>query len=123
MPVRGLRGAINVDENSASGILEATRELLTELLRANEIQDFGEVASAVFTTTTDLNAAFPAEAARELGMNQVPLLCATEIDVPGAMPRCIRILLQLNTGKSQSEMVHVYLRDARNLRPDVSSAQ
>lgn len=123
MPVRGLRGAINVEDNSAKGILEATRELLTELLRANEIQDFGEIASAVFTTTTDLNAAFPAEAARELGMNQVPLLCATEIDVPGAMPRCIRVLLQLNTDKSQSDMVHVYLRDARNLRPDVSCAQ
>ena len=123
MPVRGLRGAINADENSAESILEATRELLREVLRANEIDDFGEIASVVFTTTTDLNAAFPAEAARELGMHQVPLLCAREIDVPGAMPRCIRVLLQLNTEKSQSEMVHVYLRDARNLRPDVSSAQ
>lgn len=123
MPVRGLRGAINVDENSADGILEATRELLSELLRANEITDFGEIVSAVFTTTRDLNAAFPAEAARALGMHQVPLLCATEIDVPGAMPRCIRVLLLLNTVKSQAEMVHVYLRDAKNLRPDVSSAQ
>ena len=123
MPVRGLRGAINVDENSANSILEATRELLSELLRANGIEDFGEIASAQFTTTTDLNAAFPAEAARELGMRQVPLLCGTEIAVPGSMPRCIRVLLHLNTEKSQSEMAHVYLRDARNLRPDVSSAQ
>lgn len=123
MPVRGLRGAINVDENSAETILKATGELLVELLRANEIDDFREIASAVFTTTVDLNAAFPAEAARELGMNRVPLLCATEIDVPGAMPRCIRVLLHVNTEKSQAEMVHVYLRDARKLRPDVSSAQ
>ena len=123
MPVRGLRGAINVDENSANCILEATRELLSELLRANGIEDFGEIASAQFTTTTDLNAAFPAEAARELGMRQVPLLCGTEIAVPGSMPRCIRVLLHLNTEKPQSEMAHVYLRDARNLRPDVSSAQ
>ena len=123
MPVRGLRGAINVEQNSAEDILEATRELLVELLRANEIEEFREIASAVFTTTADLNAAFPAEAARELGMNQVPLLCATEINVPGAMPLCIRILLHINTDKSQADMVHVYLRDARNLRPDVSSAQ
>ena len=123
MPVRGLRGAINVDENTANSILEATRELLSELLRANGIEDFGEIASAQFTTTTDLNAAFPAEAARELGMRQVPLLCGTEIAVPGSMPRCIRVLLHLNTEKPQSEMAHVYLRDARNLRPDVSSAQ
>lgn len=123
MPIRGLRGAINVGENTSGSILEATRELLSQILRANEIRDYGDIVSAVFTTTPDLNAAFPAEAARELGMHQVPLLCASEIDVPGSMPRCIRVLLHINTEKSQKEIVHVYLRDARGLRPDMSSAQ
>jgi chorismate mutase len=123
MPVRGLRGAITVETNTAAAILEATRELLREVLRANRIEDFHEIVSAIFTTTPDLNAAFPAEAARELGMHQVPLLCASEINVPGGMPRCIRVLLHVNTEREQVEMVHVYLRDAKKLRPDVNSAQ
>ena len=82
-----------------------------------------EIVSAIFTTTSDLNSTFPAEAARTLGMHQVPLLCASEIPVPGSMPRCIRVLLHVNTSKPQSEIVHVYLRDAQRLRPDVMSAQ
>lgn len=123
MAVRGLRGAINARENTAASILEATRELLQEIIRANDLTDFSDIVSAVFTTSPDLNAAYPAEAARELGMHQVPLLCAREIDVPGGMPMCIRILLHLNTDKRQDEMVHVYLREARKLRPDMHSAQ
>jgi chorismate mutase len=123
MSVRGIRGAINCDENSAASILQATGELLEEILRANNLSDFDEIVSAIFTTTADLDAAFPAEAARELGMHRVPLLCANEIDVPTGMKRCIRILLHVNTEKVASEMVHVYLRDARRLRPDMSSAQ
>jgi chorismate mutase len=123
MPVRGLRGAINCEENTPASILSATRELLQEIIRANSLMDFEEIVSAIFTTSPDLNAAFPAEAARELGMHQVPLLCGTEIAVPGGMPRCIRILLHVNTEKRQSDMVHVYLRDARRLRPDMRSAQ
>lgn len=123
MPVRGLRGAINCADNTAPSILQATGELLRELLRANDLTDFDEIVSAIFTVTADLNAAFPAEAARELGMGRVPLLCATEIDVPGSMPRCVRILLHINTNKPASEMVHVYLRDARRLRPDIHAAQ
>lgn len=123
MPVRGLRGATSCVENSAGSILQATQELLEELLRANQLSDFDEIVSAIFTTTADLNAAFPAEAARGLGMHQVPLLCSTEIDVPGAMPRCIRILLHVNTEKRAQEMVHVYLREAKRLRPDMTSAQ
>jgi chorismate mutase len=123
MAVRGLRGAINARENTAASILEATRELLQEIIRANDLADFSEIVSAVFTTSPDLNAAYPAEAARALGMHQVPLLCAREIDVPGGMPMCIRILLHLNSDKRQDEMVHVYLRDARKLRPDMNSAQ
>ena len=123
MPVRGIRGASSVTENTPAEILAATKELLQELVRLNDLTDFSEIVSAVFTTTQDLNACFPAEAARTLGMNQVPLLCASEIAVPGALPRCIRILLHVNTERKQGEMVHVYLREAKKLRPDVCSAQ
>lgn len=123
MAVRGLRGATSVDENSSEQILTATRELLQEICRANDLHDFSEFVSVVFTTTPDLTAAFPAEAARGLGMNQVPLLCASEIAVPHGMPRCIRVLLHVNTEKMQGEMVHVYLREAKRLRPDVKNAQ
>jgi chorismate mutase len=123
MPVRGLRGATSVTENTSEQILSATKELLEELLKANELTDYSEIVSAVFTTTTDVNACFPAEAARGLGMKQVPLLCASEIAVPTGMPKCIRILLHVNTERKQAEMVHVYLREAKKLRPDVCSAQ
>ncbi|HVJ86611.1 MAG TPA: chorismate mutase [Caulifigura sp.] len=123
MSVRGLRGAISVTENTSEQIIAATRELLTELLRANAITEFDDIISAIFTTTPDLTAAFPAEAARALGMQHVPLLCASEIAVPHGMPRIIRILLHVNTTRSQKEVVHVYLGDAKKLRPDVCSAQ
>lgn len=123
MSVRGLRGAISVTENTSEQIIAATRELLTELLRANAITEFEEIISAIFTTTPDLTAAFPAEAARALGMQHVPLLCASEIAVPHGMPRIIRILLHVNTTRTQKEVVHVYLGDAKKLRPDVCSAQ
>lgn len=123
MSVRGIRGATSVVEDRPELILSATRELLQELLRLNAIQEFDEVVSAIFTTTPDLTATFPAEAARGLGMTQVPLLCASEIAVPSSLPRCIRVLLHVNTTKSQSEMVHVYLHEAKRLRPDVQSAQ
>lgn len=123
MPVRGVRGAITVEENSKPEILAATRELLQEIISRNDLVDFSEIVSAVFTTTPDLNAAFPAESARELGMASVPLLCASEINVEGALPRVIRILLHVNTEKSQSDMVHIYLRDAQKLRKDIASAQ
>ncbi|MFO1093701.1 MAG: chorismate mutase [Planctomycetaceae bacterium] len=123
MPVRGVRGAISCAENTSASILQATGELLQEILRANELTEFDDIVSAIFTVTADLNASFPAEAARELGMHRVPLLCANEIDVPGSMPRCIRILLHINTQKRAQDMVHVYLRDARRLRPDMDAAQ
>ncbi len=123
MAVRGLRGATTVEQNVAAEILAATRELLQELLSANGITTYEEIVSAVFTTTPDVNAVFPAEAARSLGMSQVPLLCASEIAVPGSMPRCIRILLHVNTDQPQSAMKHVYLREAKRLRPDMVSAQ
>ena len=123
MAVRGLRGATTVEQNVATEILAATRELLQELLSANGISTYEEIVSAVFTTTPDVNAVFPAEAARSLGLSQVPLLCASEIAVPNSMPRCIRILLHVNTDQPQSAMKHVYLREAKRLRPDMVSAQ
>lgn len=123
MLVRGIRGAISADENSREAILSATNELLREILRVNGIEDFGEIVSAVFTTTPDLTASFPAEAARDLGMSEVPLLCASEIAVPNSLPKCIRVLLHVNTEKKQSEITHVYMKEAVKLRPDMSSAQ
>jgi chorismate mutase len=123
MGVRGVRGATTVVADTAEEILSATNELLEAVLKENQIDAFDEICSIVFTTTPDLTATFPAESARALGMSQVPLLCASEIAVPGAMPRCIRVLLHWNTEKAQSEIVHVYLRDAKKLRPDVASAQ
>ena len=123
MPTRGLRGAITVDENETTAILEATHELLTEIIARNEIKEFDDIVSAIFTVSPDLNACFPAEAARALGMGDVPLLCAKEIEVPGAMPSCIRILLHVETQRTPKEMQHVYLRNAKNLRPDKCGAQ
>ncbi|MEX0716655.1 MAG: chorismate mutase [Planctomycetaceae bacterium] len=123
MAVRGIRGATCVEADEPAEVLAATRELLEEILRANGIEDFSEIVSAIFTTTSDLTSTFPAEAARRLGMNQVPLLCACEIPVPGAMPRCIRVLLHVDTQRAQGEITHVYLREAKRLRPDVDSAQ
>ena len=123
MAVRGIRGAISVDADQGDLVRDAARELLEEILRRNQITDFDDVISAVFTTTEDLVSAFPAEAARALGMSQVPLLCAREIPVTGSMPRCIRILLHINTDRTPQQIEHVYLRDAQKLRPDIKSAQ
>lgn len=123
MAVRGIRGATSVEADVPEEILSATRELLNELLKANAILDFDEIVSAIFTTSPDLKSTFPAEAARAIGMKQVPLLCASEIAVPSSLPRCIRVLLHINTDKRQGEITHVYLREARKLRPDMVSAQ
>lgn len=123
MPVRGIRGAITVEENSQPEILSATRELLEEIIAHNGLKNFEDIVSAIFTTTPDLTAAFPAEAARGLGMHQVPLLCASEIAVPNGLPRVIRVLLHVNTERAQGEMVHIYLREAVRLRRDICSAQ
>ena len=120
MPVRGIRGATSVAVDTREAILEATRELQEELVRANQLTDFDDIATIFFTTTPDLTATFPAEAAREMGMNFVPLICASEINVPGRLPRCVRVLIQVNTDKPQREIVPVYLRDAKSLRPDVA---
>ena len=121
--IRGIRGAITVEADEPELILSATRELLEGILRANDISEFDDVISAIFTTTCDLTSTFPAEAARRMGMGQVPLLCAQEIPVPGGMPRCIRVLIHANIDRTPSEIRHVYLRNAQNLRPDMKSAQ
>lgn len=123
MSVRGVRGATTVETDSPEEIHEATRELLQEILKLNGIDSFEEIGSIIFTTTPDLTSTFPAEAARDIGMSQVPLLCASEIAVEGKMPRCIRVMLHWNTDKPQAEIVHVYMREAKKLRPDVASAQ
>jgi chorismate mutase len=114
---RGIRGATTVEENSVEAILAATRELLYIMIRANGIEA-DDVASAIFTTTTDLNATYPALAARQLGWYDTALLCGHEMDVPGGLPRCVRVLVHWNTTRPPKEIVHVYLRRAKNLRPD-----
>ena len=121
--VRGVRGATTVTADEPELILDATRELLQEMLRANAITDFDVIASIFFTTTPDLNSTFPAEAARGIGMTQVPLMCNREIPVPNRLPKAIRIMMQINTQKSQAEIKHIYLREAQRLRPDLISAQ
>jgi chorismate mutase len=123
MAVRGIRGATSVEADVPELILAATRELLLELLRANGLESFEDIVSAIFTTSPDLTSTFPAEAARSIGMRQVPLLCASEISVPGSLPRCIRVLLHVNTDKTQAEINHIYLHEAKRLRPDMTSAQ
>lgn len=120
MMVRGIRGATTVERDDAETILTATEELVRELVAANGV-DSGDVASALFTVTPDLRAEFPAAAARRMGWTMVPLLNFTEIGVPGRLEKCIRILVHVNTVKTQAEMVHVYLREAVSLRPDLVS--
>lgn len=122
MPVRGIRGATTAEANTAAAIVEATSELLAELVRLNDL-DRDEVCLAYFTTTLDLDAEFPALAARRMGWTAVPLLCGNDMVVPGpnprSVPRCIRILLLYNTDRAQSEMRSAYLRGAQAIRADL----
>lgn len=115
----GIRGATTVEHNTREAIVAAARELLETLIARNGIVS-AHVASALFTTTTDLDAEFPAVAAREIGWDNVALMCGHEMRVPGGLERCLRVLVHLNTDREQSEMQHVYLRGATALRPDVS---
>jgi chorismate mutase len=119
MPCRGVRGATTVEQNTREQILEETRKLLALMIRLNGIAST-DVASAIFTLTEDLNAEFPASAARQLGWLDVPLLCTHEISVPGSLSHCIRILVHWNTEKRQDEIKHVYIKEAKRLRPDLS---
>jgi chorismate mutase len=115
--MRGVRGATTADENTREAILAATRELVSQLIEANGIEP-EDVASVIFTTTTDLNADYPAVAARTLGWSDVALLCAHEINVPESVPLCIRVLIHWNTAVRADEIQHVYLKGAVKLRPD-----
>lgn len=120
--VRGIRGATTVEVDEKEAIITATEELLEEICRQNDFAP-DDVASAFFTLTTDLAATFPAEAARKRGWTGVPMLCATEIPVPGSLPKCIRVMIHVNTSKRQDEFTHVYLRRAVALRPDWSEGK
>ena len=117
MVCRGVRGAITVHNNDAEEILSATRELLQAVVSANNMQ-IDDIASVYFTTTTDLNTTYPALAARQLGWVDAALMCSHEMDVPGSLPRCIRVMIHWNTTRTPKEIAHVYMRDARSLRPD-----
>lgn len=119
MPCRGVRGAATAEANTSEAILEATRLLLALMIRQNGIEP-EDVASAIFTTTPDLDAEFPALAARQLGWLNVALMCGHELDVPGSLRRCVRILLHWNTDKPADEIHHVYIKGAARLRPDLS---
>jgi chorismate mutase len=116
--VRAIRGAIQVEENDREQILQATSELVTEVLRRNAV-DTADIISIVFTATPDLTAEFPAYAARLMGFHDVPLLCSTEIAVPGAMPRVLRLLAHVESERPRAEIHHVYLRGAAALRRDL----
>jgi chorismate mutase len=120
MLVRGVRGATTVEANTVEAILEATRELLSAMVKANDIEP-EYVASAYFTTTPDLNAEFPAVAARGMGWEHVALLCGHEMSVPKGLKMCLRILLHVNTDKPARDIRHVYLRGATALRPDIDN--
>ncbi len=117
MVCRGIRGAITVEKNDAEEILAATRELLEAVVRLNDLHP-DDVASVYFTTTVDLNAAYPALAARQMGWYDAALLCGHEMAVPGGLPLCIRVLIHWNTTRTAQEVVHVYMREAVSLRPD-----
>ena len=113
--VRGIRGATTADSNTGNGIIEATRELLTSMVESNDV-DIGDITAIFFTTTPDLQAEFPPLAARQLGWEYVALINSIEMDVPGAQQKCIRILMLVNTEKSQKEIKFAYLKDAVSLR-------
>ena len=120
MAVRGVRGATVSKKDDPENILSATRKLLNTILTENPGMVLEDIASVLFTAADDLNSVYPAKAAREMGWNQVPLICAREIPVPGGLAGCIRVLIHWNTDTPQSEIRHVYLGTAASLRPDLS---
>lgn len=117
--VRAIRGATTCGANSAEEINAVTRELLQEMLRRNEMNS-DEIISILLTTSPDLTASFPAAAARELGLDEVPLICASEINVPGALGHCVRIMLHGYSVRARADIRHVYLHDAVTLRNDIN---
>lgn len=123
MTTRGIRGATTIKTDSEEEILSNTSELLKEILASNPGLIPEDMACAIFTTTADITAAFPAQAARNIGWNRVPMICAQEIPVPDSLPMCIRVLINWNTNKKQAEIQHVYLRAAKTLRPDLTAKE
>ena len=122
MNCRGIRGATTVDSNTKEAILAATRGLLRDMVAYNDVRE-EDVAAIFFTTTADLNATFPAEAARETGLSRAPLLCGQEIDVPGSLPMCLRILIMLNTDKGLEDIARVYIKGATVLKANDSGKE
>ena len=119
--LRGIRGATAVETDQPEEILQATQELLERILHANPSLRATDIASAIFTVTPDLRSAYPARAAREIGWERVPMLCAQEIPVPNGLPLCIRVLIHWNTDQPSEAVQHVYLHQATSLRPDLAS--
>ena len=120
--MRALRGATTVIQNSSEEILKEVALLITELIKKNSI-DKEDIVSMIFSMTSDLDAVFPAQAARELGMTEVPLMCFSEIDVKGSLEKCVRIMIHFQTNKKNSDLIHVYLNNAAILRPDLVSGE
>ncbi|MBN2159254.1 MAG: chorismate mutase [Spirochaetes bacterium] len=120
MAIRGIRGATTAGSNTKGEIVAKTKELLERIIKLNDIR-VEDIASATFSVTDDLNAEFPAVAARQLGWLYTPLFCALEISVPGSLKSCIRVLLHVNSDRRQDEMTHVYLYGAKKLRPDLET--
>ncbi|WP_026128672.1 chorismate mutase [Nocardiopsis halophila] len=119
MAVRAIRGAVQVDADERELVIEATAELVSEVMRRNGLSP-DDVISVLFTATTDLTSEFPALAARKVGFSDVPLMCASEIAVPHGMPRVVRLMAHVETGRPRSELHHVYLRGAQALRLDIA---
>jgi chorismate mutase len=119
MAVRAIRGAIQIDADDRSSVLQATAELVTKVMHANSLES-ADLISVWFTATPDVTSEFPAVAARELGLGDVPLMCSVEMDVAGAMPRIIRLMMHVETKTARSQIQHVYLRGAQALRKDLA---
>ena len=119
MPVRGIRGATTICEDHPDVIRMATRELLLAVCAANPSLRTADIASAIFTVTEEIRSVYPAQAARALGWEEVPLMCAQEIPVAGSLPFCIRVMILWNTDLPQNDVHHVYLHEAVQLRPDL----
>lgn len=123
MTTRGIRGATTINADLKEEIVSATHELLNAISESNPDLKTDDIASAIFTLTEDIAATFPALAAREIGWDHIPMICAREIPVPDSLPLCIRVLISWNTDKEQGDIQHVYLRDAEKLRPDLAPAR
>jgi len=120
MTMRGIRGATTIETDVKENVLSATLELLEKIFASNPDLKTEDIASAIFTVTEDIISAFPALAARQIGWDQVPMMCAREIPVQDSLPLCVRVLIHWNTSKAQDAVRHVYLRGAEKLRPDLN---